>query len=85
MNATLLTPPPLSGAGGLGYVEQMQGMRPKSLLASMLTMKQVAEMAGISYGALQQRLANGTGPKCHRLGKRVLFKASEVQSWMAVS
>lgn len=66
--------------GGLSYVERQQSLNPGSLLGRMLTVRQAAVRMGLTEGALRQRIASGTAPAYHRMGKRIMFKASEVEA-----
>jgi excisionase family DNA binding protein len=65
---------------GLSYVERHQTANPGSLLGQMLTVRQAAVRMGITEGALRQRLLSGTAPAHHRLGKRVMFKSTDVEA-----
>lgn len=79
MKGNITAPNDVIDRGSYGYVERTQRDRPRSVLGQMLTVKQAAEVLGISTGALYQRIANGTAPKHYRHKGRVLFREAELR------
>jgi excisionase family DNA binding protein len=67
--------------GGYNFLERAQQRTPGSVLGQMFTAKQVAQYLGITTGALQRRIKNGTGPTHYKFGNRVLFKKSDVVAY----
>ena len=50
--------------------------------AEYLTPEQVAKLTGFSPKSLESRRYKGTGPKCHRIGRRVRYHIDDVRAWI---
>ena len=50
--------------------------------SEMLTVEDVAQMAGLAVGTIRYWRSIGTGPKSFRLGRRVVYKRADVQRWI---
>ena len=48
----------------------------------LLTMDEVAEMLRKSLAQLRWMRHNGTGPKCAKLGGRVMYREQDVIDWV---
>lgn len=48
----------------------------------LLTLTQVAERYNIHENSLRYWRAQGTGPKSARIGRRVMYRAEEVERWI---
>lgn len=49
----------------------------------ILTVTQVAEETGIPAGTLRYWRHAGTGPESFKLGRRVVYKRSAIDAWIA--
>jgi len=47
-----------------------------------LTRKQVAELFGVSAKWLANLSSQGRGPRYFKLGRKVLYRAEDVQAWI---
>ncbi|RKY39752.1 MAG: helix-turn-helix domain-containing protein [Candidatus Makaraimicrobium thalassicum] len=47
-----------------------------------LTRKQVAELFGVSPKWLANLSSQGRGPKYFKLGRKVLYRAEDVEAWI---
>ena len=54
----------------------------KTDLPSYLTSQEVARRLQLKNGTLQNWRSQGKGPRWHKLERRVLYKAEEVQDWI---
>ena len=51
--------------------------------AELLTLQEVAERYNIAENSLRYWRAQGTtGPKSARIGRRVMYRASDVEAWV---
>lgn len=48
----------------------------------LLTLQQVAERYNIAENSLRYWRAQGTGPKSARIGRRVMYRATDVEAWV---
>ena len=48
----------------------------------LLTLDEVADMTRIPVATLRFWRHKGTGPKSFRIGRRVVFRQSDVQGWI---
>lgn len=49
----------------------------------LLTLQQVAERYNIAENSLRYwRAQGGTGPKSARIGRRVMYRAADVEAWV---
>ncbi|KQB87063.1 helix-turn-helix transcriptional regulator [Corynebacterium lowii] len=49
----------------------------------LLTTTQVAAKTGISESTLRYFRANGKGPECGKIGRRVMYRPEDVDAWIA--
>jgi predicted DNA-binding transcriptional regulator AlpA len=42
----------------------------------------VAQVTGLALGTIRNKRADGTGPTYYRVGRRCVYRLSEVLSWM---
>lgn len=69
--------------GGYNFLERAQQRSPGSILGQMLTVKQAAQLLGITPATLQRRIKTGAGPAHYKFGNRMLFKRDEVIGYQA--
>ena len=50
---------------------------------NLMTAPDLAEKFGVSEAALAQWRYRGTGPKFLKLGRRVMYRAVDVEAWLA--
>jgi predicted DNA-binding transcriptional regulator AlpA len=48
----------------------------------LLTIEEVSEMTRIPIATLRYYRATGQGPKSARLGRRVVYRRSDVEAWI---
>ena len=53
------------------------------LTLELLTLDQVAELLGCTTKTLYDLRSKGRGPRGLRVGPRLLFRPSEIESWLA--
>lgn len=53
-----------------------------SEVAELLTLQQVAERYNIAQNSLRYWRVQGTGPKSARIGRRVMYRAADVEAWV---
>lgn len=53
-----------------------------SEVAELLTLQQVAERYNIAQNSLRYWRVQGTGPKSARIGRRVMYRAADVEKWV---
>jgi excisionase family DNA binding protein len=51
-------------------------------LASWLTQKQLAEQLDVSQRTLERMRTEGNGPSFSRAGRRIMYHAADVESWL---
>ena len=44
--------------------------------------KVVAQITGLAIGTIRNKRSDGTGPPFYRVGRRCVYRLSEVLSWM---
>jgi excisionase family DNA binding protein len=49
---------------------------------ALLRIEQVAERTGVAVSTLRHWRAAGTGPKSARIGRRVVYRADDVEDWI---
>lgn len=49
----------------------------------LLDIKDVAKKTGVAVSTLRHWRANDTGPKSARIGRRVRYRAADVDAWIA--
>lgn len=69
--------------GGYNFLERAQQRSPGSVLGQMLTVRQAAQLLGITPATLQRRIKTGTGPAHYKFGNRMLFKRDDVVGYQA--
>lgn len=50
--------------------------------AQLLRIEQVAERTGVAVSTLRHWRQANTGPKSARVGRRVVYRASDVEAWI---
>jgi predicted DNA-binding transcriptional regulator AlpA len=48
----------------------------------LLRVPDVAELTGVSENTLRHWRHMGTGPKSARLGRRIVYRATDVEAWI---
>lgn len=48
----------------------------------LLTLQQVAERYNIAENSLRYWRVQGTGPKSARIGRRVMYRAADIEKWV---
>lgn len=51
--------------------------------SELLDIKDVAKKTGVAISTLRHWRANNTGPKSARIGRRVRYRAADVDAWIA--
>jgi hypothetical protein len=70
----------------IGMVKRARHFAPHSLLAGMLTTEEAAEYVGLTVQSLyayRMGKVKAGGPKSYKHHGRVLYKQSELDSWLA--
>jgi predicted DNA-binding transcriptional regulator AlpA len=49
----------------------------------LYTYVEIAAAARISISSLQRRIKDGTGPRVHRIGHRVLCNQADLDDWLS--
>lgn len=49
---------------------------------ALLRIEQVAERTGVAVSTLRHWRAAGSGPKSARIGRRVVYRADDVEDWI---
>ncbi|MDE0778926.1 MAG: helix-turn-helix domain-containing protein [Nocardioides sp.] len=52
------------------------------MAVKLLRVPEVAEMTGISENTLRHWRHQGTGPRSARLGRRIVYRESDVEGWI---
>lgn len=55
---------------------------PTEVAEKLLTLQQVAERYNIPENSLRYWRAQKTGPKSARLGRRVMYRATDIEKWV---
>ncbi|HKE72466.1 MAG TPA: helix-turn-helix domain-containing protein [Acidimicrobiales bacterium] len=53
-------------------------------MTEILTTEQLAELVHVPVNTVHYWRAQGTGPKGIKIGKRVIYRASDVAAWLDV-
>lgn len=53
----------------------------KEILQRMVTRQQASAMFGISAGTLSNLFSQGKGPKAFRVGRRILYRVSDLEAF----
>ncbi|HMN37314.1 MAG TPA: helix-turn-helix domain-containing protein [Hyphomicrobium sp.] len=48
----------------------------------LVTPAELAALIGLSEKTLENRRANGTGPKSFKIGRRVFYRVADVRAWL---
>ena len=61
---------------------QVQGPRSLGGDDDLLTLQEVAELLDVSPNTIYYWRYQGTGPKGHRVGRRIRYKRSDIVEWL---
>lgn len=59
-----------------------QRQRDIPVASEYITLRQAAQLAGYSLKGMERLHQSGKGPKVHRVGRSVRFRADEVRAWI---
>jgi hypothetical protein len=55
---------------------------PEQLISDLLTVEEVAALSRKPVATLRWLRSTGQGPRCGKLGKRVIYRRGDVESWI---
>jgi predicted DNA-binding transcriptional regulator AlpA len=58
---------------------------PEQLISDLLTVEEVAALTRKPVATIRHLRANGQGPRCGKLGKRLIFRRADVEAWIATA
>jgi hypothetical protein len=58
---------------------------PEQLISDLLTVEEVAALTRKPVATLRWLKSTGQGPRCGKLGKRVIYRRADVESWIATA
>jgi predicted DNA-binding transcriptional regulator AlpA len=52
-------------------------------MSNLLSQRDAATMLGLSPRTLERFRCTGFGPRFHKIGRRVLYRSADVETWIA--